>query len=104
MQCMFGLEHCTLARGQATPIEDVYVYPLLLEAGWLPGGGSLTTCMKSGGFVQGVTNRVGQREGKYSCIAHNKDTSEQLSLWWCSCCHDSTCTYVPGDMKLSNTR
>ena len=70
MQCMFGLEHCTLARGQATPIEGVYMYPLLLEVGWLPGGG----CMKSGGFVQGVTKRVGQREGKYSCIAHNKDS------------------------------
>ena len=35
MQCMFGLEHCTLARGQATPIEGVYMYPLLLEVGWL---------------------------------------------------------------------
>ena len=50
MQCMFGLEHCTLARGQATPIEGVHVYPLLLEAGWLPGGGSLIMCMKSGGY------------------------------------------------------
>ena len=28
MQCMFGLEHCTLARGQATPIVWCYFYTL----------------------------------------------------------------------------
>ena len=64
MQCMFGLEHCTLARGQAMPIEGVYIYPLLLEAGWLPGGASLITCMKSGGFMQRGTKRGGAEGGE----------------------------------------
>ena len=40
------------------------VYPLLLEAGWLPGGASLITCMKSGGFMQRGTKRGGAEGGE----------------------------------------
>ena len=39
MQCMFGLEHCTLARGQATPIEGVFQVSLVKKKWHLPHKG-----------------------------------------------------------------